>query len=276
MRVDLHVHTSASDGQYPPEKVIALALKRKLNVIAITDHDTTDGIAQAEQAAAQFGSPVVIPGIELSAEDSGHSVHILGYFIRPDVPVLREALAVFHTDRQIRGQQMVERLAKLGAPVEWARVLALSDGGAVGRPHIARALYEAKHVESVREAFDRFLYDGGPAYVGREGLTPEDAIVLIHKAGGAAVLAHPGALPDFRVLVPRLASAGLDGLEVVHPIHNRPTRLDLRGLAAMHSLIMTGGSDFHGTMTNGTITLGSETPPEGCVAALRARVARYA
>lgn len=271
MRVDLHVHTSASDGQYPPEKVIALALKRKLNIIAITDHDTTDGIVKAEQAASQFGSPVVVPGIELSAEDNGHSVHILGYFIRPDAPVLRERLSLLHADRHTRGQQMVEKLAALGMPVEWERVLALAEGGAVGRPHIARALYEARHVESVREAFDRFLYDGGPAYVGREGLTPEDAITLIHQAGGAAVLAHPGALPDFRAMIPRLASAGLDGLEVVHPIHNRPTRLNLRGLAAMHRLIMTGGSDFHGTMTNGTITLGSETPPEGCVAALRAR-----
>lgn len=272
MRVDLHVHTSASDGQYSPEQVVALALKRKLNAIAITDHDTTEGIVKAEQAARQFGSPVIIPGVELSAEDS---IHVLGYFIQPDAPALRDALAALHIDRQRRGQQMVAKLAALGAPVDWARVLALAKGGAVGRPHIARALFEAKHVDSMREAFDRFLYDGGPAYVGREGLTPEAAIDLIHAAGGAAVLAHPGALPDFRALIPRLAAAGLDGLEIAHPVHNRPTRLDLRGLAAIHRLIMTGGSDFHGTMTNGTITLGSETPPEGCVAALRARAARY-
>jgi hypothetical protein len=273
MRADLHVHTSASDGQYTPEAVITLAVKRKLNLIAITDHDTTEGIARAKRAAAQVGSPVVVPGIELSA-DGG--VHILGYYIRSDAPALREALRALHADRETRAEQMVAKLALLGVPVAWERVRALAAGGAVGRPHIARALCEAKHVESVREAFSRFLYDGGPAYVGREGLTPETAIALIHEAGGAAVLAHPGALADYRALIPRLAAAGLDGLEISHPVHTRPTRLDLRGLAAMHGLIMTGGSDFHGTIANGTITLGSETPPEGCVAALLARAARYA
>jgi predicted metal-dependent phosphoesterase TrpH len=202
MRADLHLHTNASDGQYSPTELVELA--RKFDVIAITDHDTTDGVAEAQQAAVSLGAPVVIPGIELSAEDAAGDVHVLGYYVDIQNRDFQEKLAHFRQNRYSRGQRMLEKLAALNMPLEWDRVVAIADGGAIGRPHIARAMLEAGYVESVKDAFNQYIGNEGPAYVSRTRLTPEESVELIHSAGGAAVLAHPGLLDDYRAILRRL------------------------------------------------------------------------
>lgn len=271
LRIELHAHTSASDGQHTPAELVGMARALALDVLAITDHDTTAGLEPARAAAA--GHLAIFAGIELSAEDASGDVHILGYGFDAGDKNLQAALAEFRARREARAREIVERLAALGAPVAWNEVSALAHG-AVGRPHIARALVAAGYVESVREAFDRWLHNGGPAYVARHRLTPEEAITLIHKAGGAAVLAHPGLLPDWRSMITRLLPAGLDGVEVAHPKNDEAVRLDLRGLAARFGLIMTGGSDFHGRLINDA-QLGSVAPPPGALQAVQARAAHW-
>lgn len=274
MRADLHLHTNASDGQYSPTELVELA--RKFDVIAITDHDTTDGVEEAQQAAARYGAPIVIPGIELSAEDADGDVHMLGYYIDIHNRSFQDTLARFRENRYRRGQKMVEILTAMGMPLDWDRVTAIAGDGAIGRPHIARAMLEAGYVESVKDAFNRYIGNDGPAYVARTRLTPEESVALIHSAGGVAVLAHPGLLNDYRSMIRRLVAVGLDGVEVNHPANDEATRLDLRGIATTNHLIMTGGSDFHGPQVKPDTTLGMVSPPEGAVDALRQAAARYA
>jgi predicted metal-dependent phosphoesterase TrpH len=273
MRVDLHLHTTASDGQLSPTELVQLAREHGLEVIAITDHDTTNGIDEAQQAAQ--GSPVLIPGVELSADDDGVDVHTLGYFMDFHAPAFQERLARFRDDRLHRGRRIVEKLDALGLPLDWARVEAIAGGGAVGRPHVARAMVEAGYVQTVKEAFDRYLFTGGPAYMARERLSPEGAIELIHSVGGVAVLAHPGLVAHYeRLVVERLVQAGLDGIEIVHPDNPPAVEQRARELALQYGLIMTGGSDFHDLAwveETGDSMIGSVTPPDGCVEALRAR-----
>jgi hypothetical protein len=267
LRLDLHLHTTASDGLLNPSELVQLAQKHHLNAIAITDHDTTDGIAEAQQAAA--GAPVIIPGIELSAVEGDADVHMLGYYIRLDNSDFQSKLSQFQSDRLDRGYGMVEKLAALGKPIEWERVLTLANGGAVGRPHVARALVEAGHVGSVAEAFQLYLYTGGPAYVARPRLSPEAAVELIHQAGGVAVLAHPALVPEYDKLIERLIPSGLDGVEVVHPKNPQIARANLRGIAVRHNLIITGGSDFHRPGDS----FGDSQPPPDVLKRLRERAA---
>lgn len=273
MRVDLHLHTTASDGQHSPSEIVAMAHRIGLNVIAITDHDTTDGLAPAIEAGRELGLRV-IPGIELSAEDDAGDVHMLGYFMQPDTPALQAKLRDFREKRYDRGQIIVDKLAAMGMPLRWERIVELAQSGkrpgSIGRPHIARAMVEAGYVESVKEAFDLYISNDGPAYAPRARLTPEEAIALIHSAGGAAVLAHPGLLPEPIAMIDRLAPAGLDGVEITHPKNSETVRLNARAAAARHGLLITGGSDFHGTAVS-MVMMGAETPPEGCVAALEQR-----
>lgn len=286
MRLDLHLHTIASDGQHTPAHIVQMARARKLDVIAITDHDTLDGIApaQAEAARPDAGRAIrVLAGIELSAEDDAGDVHMLGYCFDTQSALLRAKLDEFRERRYTRGQDILDKLAEMGLPLAWERVLAYArqgneDAGArpasIGRPHIARAMVDAGYVDTVRTAFERYLHNGGPAYVSRARLTPEDSIALIHAAGGVAVLAHPGLLAHPVNMVERLVPAGLDGIEVWHPKNYENTRLNARAQADRHDLIMTGGSDFHGADLS-TVSMGSEAPPAGAVAALEARAARY-
>lgn len=266
----MHLHTTASDGVLQPAALVQLAHKRKIDIIAITDHDTTGGWAEAHEAAN--GSPLLIPAIELSAEHDGKDVDILGYFIDPANTAFQARLAQSRIDRVTRARAMVERLSDLGVPVAIERVLELADGGSVCRPHIARALVEAGHVEGLRDAFDRYLGNGAPAYLPGKKLTPLEALNLIHNAGGVAILAHPSLVPDYAVLIEALLPAGLDGVEVAHPKNPNPVRANLRALAKKHDLIMTGGSDFHRPEAD---SLGSMTPPAGCVQALQARAELY-
>jgi predicted metal-dependent phosphoesterase TrpH len=273
MRADLHAHTTASDGQQSPEEVIRLATQASLDVIAITDHDTTAGIAPAQSAS--YGLIEVIPGIEIGSRTHDDEIDILGYFIDPAHAELQARLEFFRRNRTERGQQIVERLGQLGVPVDWERVLAFAGGDTVGRPHIAQAMVEMGYVESVKAAFERYLGSDKPGYVARETLSPEGAIELIHAAGGVAVLAHPVYVRDFPSRVERLVPAGLDGIELHYPDHTPEIEACARELVQRFGLIMTGGSDFHGLNMTGKAMLGTAIAPPGAVDALRERSRRY-
>jgi len=242
-RVDLHAHTLFSDGALTPEAVVARALERSLAALSITDHDSVEGVERARLAA---GSALdVVPGIEVSSSLNGMDLHILGYYIDPEDERLSEALARFREERLRRALAMVERLRDLAVPVDFDVVLELAGPGVVGRPHVAEALVRAGHVETVDEAFRRFIGSLGEAYVPRPTFHPDRAIALIHAAGGVSVLAHPGsALAD--VVVEQLAAAGLRGIEVWHPQHGAVAVRRFRALARRLDLLETGGSDFHG------------------------------
>lgn len=268
-QADLHVHTTASDGQSSPAAVVALAHQLQLDAIAITDHDTIAGIASA---LAHRGTLTIIPGIELGARDGDDRVDILGYFIDVQHDGLQKCLTAFQDDRLRRGHEIIERLAQLNAPVDWSRVMAFAGGETIGRPHIAQALVEAGYVQAMTEAFDRYLGAGRPAYVARQTFSPEAAIQLIHDAGGVAVLAHPIYVKDFVMLVERLACAGLDGIEVCYPEHTPDIEAQARDLAHQYHLVMTGGSDFHGPGVKAM--LGATLAPPGAVEALRERARR--
>lgn len=271
-RVDLHLHTNASDGQQSPAELVALAQEIGLDCIAITDHDTTDGVRPA-LIAAEGSRLEIIPGIELSAEDGSGDVHILGYGMVIEDADFQAQLRAFRQNRYDRGLLIVEKLASLGIIITWEDVLRWADGGAVGRSHIARALVAAGHAHDVKDAFERYIANDGPAYIARERLSPEASIAMIHAAGGVAVLAHPVLVKDYPTLTVRLKAAGLDGIEKVYPLHDAATEASIQGLADRHGLIVTGGSDFHGIGIRGKAMIGSVTPPSDCVAALKQRIA---
>jgi predicted metal-dependent phosphoesterase TrpH len=263
--IDLHVHTTASDGLYTPADVVALAREVKLRVIAISDHDTVEGIAEAVEAAR--GTELeVIPAIEISTELDGTEYHILGYYLDYTRPDLAAELADSCAARLERGKKMLARLRELGMPLSWDRVLELAGDGALGRPHIARALEEAGYVESSQEAFDRYLGYDKPAYVSRVKMTPYQAIEMIRGAGGVAVLAHPWGLPP---IIPELVAGGLQGLEVYYPKYGPEVIGYLCQWVRRYGLVSTGGSDFHGLALLPDNPLGGVHVPESCVEKLR-------
>src|SRR3954471_15965040 len=237
-RVDLHLHTTVSDGRLTPRELLRRAHANGVRVLAVTDHDNTDGLPDAQDEAAALGLEL-IPGIELSTDLGSIGVHVLGYFLRWEDPSLQARLAPMRDDRLWRAQRMVERLGALGYPIAWERVLTIAGEGGVGRPHIAQALLEAGHVGSVTEAFDRFIADHGPAYVERMKLAPADAIALVHSHGGVTAVAHPFDAPDIAGLIGELAAVGLDGVETYYQGYS-PERIQrLAALAHAHGLIPT-------------------------------------
>jgi predicted metal-dependent phosphoesterase TrpH len=245
-RVDLHTHTTCSDGRLTPEALVDLAAERGLAALAITDHDTLDSLPRARAVGAPLE---LVPGLEMSSSLEGLDLHILGYFVDPEHAELIERLTQFRQDRVERARRIVARLQELGAPVEESRVFGRAAGGVVGRPHVAGALVEAGHATDIDDAFRRFLAARAPAYVARPAFHPAEAIRLIHAAGGVSVLAHPGlAVPD--LVIELLASEGLRGVEVWHPQHGAVAVRRLRGLASRFHLLETGGSDFHGPGRN--------------------------
>lgn len=262
-RVDLHSHTFFSDGQLSPEELVEHAVSRQVVTLGVTDHDTVEGIARA--LAAGEGRLRVVPGIEISSTLDGHDLHILGYFIDSLSESLLTRLALFRDERRQRALAIMERLRELGVPVDDQAVFAAAEPGVVGRPHVAHALVRAGHVPSVDAAFQQYLGARGSAFVHRPALHSEDAIACIREAGGASVLAHPGAhLP--LTLVERLATAGLDGIEVWHPVHGQNAVRHWREVAQKLGLIASGGSDFHGTHRGAA--LGDMPVPERTVEAL--------
>jgi 3',5'-nucleoside bisphosphate phosphatase len=258
VRADLHSHSTASDGTCPPAEVMRRARAAGLDVIALTDHDTVAG-HDAARAALPPGL-TLLPGMELSCRMDGHSVHLLSYLFDPADPELAAETARIRESRVRRAEEMVERLAELGAPVTWEQVSALAAGGVVGRPHIARALAEAGAIDSPDQAFGPdWIGPGGRAYVSRYALDPARAIALVRAAGGVTVLAHPRArgwlMPDD--VIAGLADAGLSGIEVWHPDQDHDQRMQLQALAARLGLLASGGSDDHGELTG--YRIGSDT-----------------
>lgn len=247
--IDLHVHTTASDGAFTPPQVVKLAQTLGLAAIAITDHDTVAGNAEA-YAEGLRDDVEVVPGVEISCDFTPTNVHMVGLFIDPTAPALAEALADVREHRQRRNPKILARLAELGMPIALEEVAARARGETIGRPHIAEVMVAKGYVADTAEAFDRFLANGKAAYVARRRIAAEEGIQLIHAAGGLAFIAHPGllALPP-RVLegmIFKLARAGLDGLEVYYTDHLPTDTAFMRRIAEEFDLLQTGGSDFHG------------------------------
>ena len=272
--IDLHLHTTASDGTLSPTSLVRRAAAAGITVLSVTDHDTTAGYDEASRAARDCGVAVV-PGIEITAVENSTDVHILGYFIDPRHAGLADFLVRQRADRLRRIATIAERLAALGYPVDVEPLIqeaSQSGSRSVGRPRLAAALIAAGHVRDRDEAFDRLLGDGCPAFVARTGEAPEGVIRVIRAAGGIASLAHPGPLNRDH-LIPRLAAAGLSALEVCHGDHDAAAERHYRGLADQHGLAVSGGSDFHGDDDRRACALGAVTLPHADFERLRSLVA---
>jgi 3',5'-nucleoside bisphosphate phosphatase len=259
-RIDLHSHSTASDGTDPPAEVMRRARAAGLDVIALTDHDTLAGHDEARRALPP--GLALVPGMELSCRLDGHSVHLLAYHVDPAHAGLAEQLHAITTDRLRRARDMVGKLRELGVDITWERVAAIAGDGVVARPHIARAMVAAGAIARPDQAFTpEWIGPGGRAYVSRYALDPEDAVRLVSSAGGVSVLAHPAVSQRGWVMsdeaVERLARTGLGGLEIAHPDHDHAERLRLAALAAALGLVSSGGSDDHGSLTG--YRLGCET-----------------
>jgi predicted metal-dependent phosphoesterase TrpH len=252
--VDLHLHTTASDGVLSPSEIVRYAKARGLQAIAITDHDTIEGCEEGLSEGERVGFEV-IPGIEISAEHSPGSMHILGFFLDIYHPVLNERLEYLQKARAERNPKIVEKLNRLGINITFEEVLRASGGGQVGRPHFANVLLEKKYVRSFQEAFDRFLKKGAPAYVDKIRFTSKEAVHFINEARGVAVLAHPNTLgvngyPALEKLILQLVEEGLKGIEVYYPEHSASEVAQYKTLADRYGLLSTGGTDYHGIEKN--------------------------
>jgi predicted metal-dependent phosphoesterase TrpH len=258
--IDLHVHSTASDGSFAPAEVVRQAKEGGLTAMALTDHDTVDGLPEAMAAGERLGLEV-IPGVEISAQFPGGTMHILGLFVNYHNGRLDERLAVLKQARLDRNPQIIAKLNALGIPVTLARVQEISGGGQVGRPHIARALMEAGYVTSIQQAFDVYLRKGGKAYVGKFRFPPDQALAMIREAQGIPVLAHPftlglGSAPALKNLLMELKGLGLAGLEVYYSEHTPEQEARYLKLARELDLLISGGSDYHGD-NKPEISLGS-------------------
>ncbi|MFG2963854.1 PHP domain-containing protein [Streptomyces sp. NPDC048288] len=260
MRIDLHCHSTASDGTDTPAELVRNAAAAGLDVVALTDHDTTRGYAEA--IAALPAGLTLVTGAELSCRIDGVSMHMLAYLFDPEEPDLLAERELVRDDRVPRAQGMIAKLNALGVPVTWEQVKRIAGDGSVGRPHVASALVELGVVPTVSDAFtEEWLADGGRAFVEKHETDPFEAIRLVKGAGGVCVFAHPAAAKRGRTVpesaIAELAAAGLDGIEVDHMDHDEDTRVRLRGLAAELGLLVTGSSDYHGSRK--TVTLGEYT-----------------
>ncbi len=272
--IDLHTHSTASDGIYTPKQLLQHAKEADISVLALTDHDSTDGIVEAAQAAQALGIDF-IPGIEVNTDTHGGEVHVLGYFLEYERPAFQAILKVLRDARERRGQRMVELLNEQGITIHWERVREIAQG-AVGRPHVAKALLEAGYVQTIGEAFDKYIGTNGPAYVPRYKLSPEDAVRLIASANGLPVIAHPVNLPglsELRNWLPGLCAAGLVGLETYYGPYTKADEQTLLTLAHEYHLIPTGGTDFHGPGIHPT-PLGGRFVPYAAVEQLKAAAAQ--
>jgi predicted metal-dependent phosphoesterase TrpH len=255
--IDLHLHSTASDGLAEPEEVVRAAVSANLAALALTDHDTVDGIPVAQEAAREKGIEL-IPGVELSAYERDDEVHLLGLHL-DDLDAMRDAMQVFRTARRSRAQDMVRRLNDLGVRITFEDVLEEAGDAAIGRPHVARAMVQNGWAMDLRDAFDRYLGAGRPACIEKRRLGIAEAIDLVHGCGGIAVLAHPGGLATHAYLV-ALAARGLDGVEVLHPSHSADDRTRLMALTTHLGLVASGGSDSHGGPDRGRVVGAMQVP----------------
>lgn len=266
-RADLHTHTTASDGRLAPADLVRKAHAAGLAALSITDHDTVDAYAEAQPVADALGLDLV-PGVELSANVDGRDVHLLGYGFDPENAALRAHLARYQAERVGRAEAIVAKLTALGHPVPMERVREIAGDGVIARPHVARALVEAGHVETTQDAFARFLGEDAPAFVPKGTAGPEELAALVHAAGGVIVLAHPAEFVSLDLLA-RLLRAGLDGVETVHPMHGDGLTKHWRAVARRHGLFETGGSDYHGFNEFDEARFGTFTVPAYRVRPLR-------
>jgi predicted metal-dependent phosphoesterase TrpH len=243
--VDLHSHTSASDGTLAPRELVRLAARHGVRVLAVTDHDSTDGLREAMDEASRLPPLEIVPGLEINCDVPGAEVHVLGYCVGWEAEWFQGFLREQRAERRARVTRIAERLGELGMPIDPDEVLALVREGSAGRPHVAQVMVRRGYVKSVREAFDRFLHANGPANVPRRRLTPAEAVAIIRRARGVPVLAHPG-LADRDALIPELVEAGLMGIETYYPEHSVQQTATYREMCARLGLVATGGSDFHG------------------------------
>ncbi len=260
VEVDLHLHTTASDGTLSPSQLIEKVAATRLKTVAITDHDSTAGIDEALAAAAKHPGLTVIAGIEFGTEEDDSEVHLLGYFIDYRSRELQDTLTRFREERVEAARQTVRKLATLGVQISWERVRELA-GGTVGRPHIARAMLEAGYVRTVAEAFERYLGTDGAARVPRPKLPPLDALDLVHRVGGVGVVAHPRTVKQVELMVSRLAAGGLAGIEVYAEKYGQEERERYRSIARTYGLTECGGSDFHNFGSDGEVMPGVSGPP---------------
>jgi len=261
--IDLHAHTTHSDGTVSPTGLVELARELGLSAVAVTDHDTVDGLEEALAAGERLGVEVV-PGVELSLEWEDRTLHLLAYFFcEPPTGELRAALAELRRYRDVRNAEILRRLRELGYPVEPEALAQVSDGGAVGRPHIGEVMRRRGYVSSIEEAFERFLRKGAPAYVDRRRLALPEAIRLLRRSGGIGSLAHPGIIPVDAVELDRIArsvaAGGVDGLECYYGTYDEATTRLCLDIAARNGMVATGGSDFHGAVKpNAVLGVGAE------------------
>jgi predicted metal-dependent phosphoesterase TrpH len=256
--VDLHTHSTASDGTLPPEQVIAAAAQCGLAALALTDHDTIDGVREARQAAEQVGIRV-IAGVELSAFDEEREIHVLALHLS-NLDALEKRLTDLRASRLLRAGKIVDKLNALGIPVTIEEVLQQANGGSVGRPHVARAMIARGLVADFRDAFMRYLGNNGSAFVAKERLSIQDAIAIAHEAGAIAIWAHPSEAGRRERLEP-LVAAGLDGVEIKHPSHSGEDMKRLQALTDFFGLVPSGGSDWHGAL-EGPRRLGMMSVPQ--------------
>lgn len=259
--VDLHLHTTNSDGRLTPTELIRLAAGKGLKVVSVTDHDSTEGLAEANETVREFPQMRIIPGIELSTDIPGDEIHMLGYFIKYDDAQFQDTLLRFRRGRVERAQLMVEKLDALGIHLEWDRVQAIAGEGSVGRPHIALAMVEAGYCTEPQYAFPEYLGRNGLAYVERPKMMPAEAVEMILGIGGVPVLAHPAYMTDMRSNIAELVPAGLVGMEVYYSRYKPALVQELAQLAKSHGLIPCGGSDYHGLGNSDEPLPGSQGPP---------------
>ncbi len=264
-KIDLHVHSTASDGRLSPEEIVRKAEELRLSAMALTDHDSVDGIAPALRVARTFPRLKFIPGVEVSTDVPSGEVHVLGYFIDYNNHELLASLARFRNSRQARAQGIIAKLADFGIRIEWSRVLEIAGDGSVGRPHIARAMLEKGYITSIKEAFDKYISRDGPAYVEREKMTPAEAAELIVRTDGLPVMAHPFTVADPEAMIVELKAAGLAGIEAYYNGYTADETSQLVRLAEEHGLIVTGGSDYHGLGGSDETDMGGTAVPEDSV-----------
>lgn len=269
-KADLHMHTTYSDGTLSPYELISKAKSVGLNVISITDHDSTGALDEAIEIGKEFDLEVV-PGMELSATLMDSEIHILGYFMDFHNQILVDALAIFREERRRRVERIVDKLNQMNIPLRMESVLATVTGESIGRPHIANALVNEGHAGSYYEAFHKYIGDGKPAYEGKRNFSPQETVKLIAQAGGLSFLAHPGRTVSEEVLI-QLIDSGLDGVEVVHPSHSPEMVRYYRGIVNEYCLLESGGSDYHGGQKGDGRALGRISIPVETVEVMRRRL----
>jgi len=277
--VDLHSHTTASDGTLSPRELVSAAAARGVRVLAVTDHDSTDGVRDALDEAAKHPPLTIVPGLEINCDApgapgaAGAEVHVLGYYVDLEAVWFQDFLREQRVERVARVHRIAERLAELGMPIDPAEVFAIVKEGSAGRPHVAQVMVQRGYVTSVREAFDRYLHANGPANVPRRRLTPAEAVRVIRRAHGVPVFAHPG-LADRDALIPELVQAGLMGIEAIYAEHSAAQTAHYKGLCRAHGLVATGGSDYHGERSGRTNALGHPPVPMSVWEELKAAAAK--